>query len=40
MIGNFSQQDKEVADRYLTFTSEENRDKYIKENTKKPVFVS
>lgn len=40
MIGNFSQQDREVANRYLTFTSEENRDKYIKENTKKPVFVS
>lgn len=39
-IFNFSKQDKEVADRYLTFTSEENRDKYIKENTKKPVFVS
>lgn len=38
-IGNFSQQDREVADRYLTFTSEENRDKYIKEN-KKPIFIS
>ena len=36
----FYTQDKEVADRYLTFTSEENRDKYIKDNTKKPVFVS
>lgn len=40
LIRNFSQQDKEVSDRYLTFTSEENRDKYIKENSKKPVFVS
>lgn len=40
LVGNFSQKDKEVADRYLTFTSEENRDKYIKENSKKPVFVS
>jgi len=39
-IRNFSQQDREVANRYLTFTSEENRDKYIKENTKKPIFVS
>lgn len=39
-IFQFSEQDKEVADRYLTFTSEENRDKYIKENTKKPIFVS
>jgi len=46
----FSKQDKEVADRFLTFTSEENRDKYIqkeKDNKfisafvdKKPVFVS
>ena len=36
----FSKQDKEVADRYLTFTSEENRDKYIKENSKKPIFMS
>lgn len=40
IIKNFSKQDKEVADRYLTFTSEENRDKYIKENSKKPIFVS
>jgi hypothetical protein len=40
LIGNFSKQDKEVADRYLTFTSEENRDKYIKENAKKPIFIS
>jgi hypothetical protein len=39
-IFNFSKQDEEVASRYLTFTSEENRDKYIKENTKKPIFVS
>jgi len=36
----WSKEDSKVADRYLTFTSEENRDKYIKENTKKPVFVS
>ncbi len=35
----FSKQDKEVADRYLTFTSEENRDKYIKENSKKPIMM-
>lgn len=40
VINNFSKEDAEVASRYLTFTSEENRDKYIKENTKKPVFVS
>ncbi len=39
-VGNFCNQDKEVADRYLTFTSEENRDKYIKENSNKPIFVS
>lgn len=39
-IFQFSERDKEVADRYLTFTSEENRDKYIKENSKKPIFVS
>lgn len=39
-IFNFSKQDAEVASRYLTFTSEENRDKYIKENSNKPVFVS
>lgn len=39
-IKNFSKQDKEVADRYLTFTSEENRDKYIKENSKKPVLIA
>ena len=37
---NFSKQDASVSDRYLTFTSEENRDKYIKENTRKPIFVS
>jgi len=36
----FSNSDKEVADRYLTFTSAENRDKYIKENQRKPVFTS
>ena len=40
LITSFSKQDKEVADRYLTFTSEENRDKYIKEHTRKPIFVS
>jgi hypothetical protein len=39
-IFNFNKQDKEVADRYLTFTSEENRDKYIKEYTRKPIFTS
>lgn len=39
-ISRFSKQDAEVASRYLTFTSEENRDKYIKENSKKPIFVS
>lgn len=39
-IFNFSKQDAEVADRYLTFISEENRDKYIQENKKKPIFVS
>lgn len=35
VINNFSKQDAEVASRYLTFTSEENRDKYIKESRKK-----
>ncbi len=40
LVGNFSQKDKEVADRYLTFTSEENRDKYIKENSKKFLFTT
>jgi hypothetical protein len=40
VVKAFSEQDKEVADRYLTFTSEENRDKYIKENTRKAVFTS
>tara|TARA_R110000868_G_scaffold400382_2_gene674727 strand:+ start:1013 stop:1738 length:726 start_codon:yes stop_codon:yes gene_type:complete len=40
VIHNFSKQDKEVADRYLTFTSEKNRFNYIEENTKKPIFVS
>jgi glutaredoxin len=40
VVKAFSEIDKEVADIYLTFTSEENRDKYIKENTKKPIFVS
>jgi len=40
VLGAFSKQDKEVADRYLTFTSAENRDKYIKENQRKPVFIS
>lgn len=39
-INSFSKEDAEVASRYLTFTSEENRDKYIKENTKKSIFVS
>ena len=40
VVKAFSEQDKEVADRYLTFTSEENRDKYIKEHTRKPIFTS
>lgn len=35
VINNFSKQDAEVASRYLTFTSEENRERYIKENQKK-----
>jgi len=39
-IFHFSKQDKEVADRYLTFTSAENRDKYIKYNTRKVIFTS
>ena len=39
-ITSFSKEDVEVANRYLTFTSEENRDKYIKENQRKPIFVS
>jgi hypothetical protein len=40
VIYSFSLSDAEVCNRYLTFTSEENRDKYIKENSKKPIFVS
>lgn len=36
----FRNSDKEVAERYLTFTSAESRDKYIKEHTRKPIFVS
>jgi len=36
----FRNSDKEVADRYLTFTSIESRDKYIKEHTRKPIFTS
>lgn len=40
VVKAFSEQDKEVADRYLTFTSEENRDKYIKENARKPLFTT
>jgi len=40
VVVNWNLTDKETADRYLTFTSEENRDKYIKENSKKPIFVS
>ncbi len=39
-VFNFNKQDKEVANRYLTFTSEENRDKYIKEHIRKTLFVS
>lgn len=39
-VNRFNNAEKEVADRYLTFTSEENRDKYIKENSKKVIFVS
>jgi len=39
-VNRFNNAEKEVADRYLTFTSEENRDKYIKEHTRKPIFVS
>jgi len=39
-INMFNKADKEVADRYLTFTSAESRDKYIKEHTRKPIFVS
>lgn len=39
-INGFSKEDAKIASRYLTFTSEENRDKYIKENSKKPIFVS
>lgn len=39
-IKNFIKEEIEICNRYLTFTSEENRDKYIKENTKKPIFVS
>jgi len=40
VVYSFNSQDAEVCNRYLTFTSEENRDKYIKENTRKPIFVS
>lgn len=40
VIDSFLENDLEVANRYLTFTSEENRDKYIKENQRKPVFIS
>lgn len=39
-VSRFTELDADVASRFLTFTSEENRDKYIKENSKKPVFVS
>lgn len=39
-INSFSKEDAKIASRYLTFTSEENRDKYIKKNTRKPIFVS
>jgi hypothetical protein len=39
-VNRFNNDEKEVADRYLTFTSEENRDKYIKEHTRKPIFTS
>lgn len=39
-IKNFIKEEVEICNRYLTFTSEENRDKYIKENTKKPIFIS
>lgn len=35
VVHSFSKQDKEVADRYLTFTSEENRSKYVDENNPK-----
>jgi len=35
VIHNFSKQDKEVADRYLTFTSEKNRFNYIEDNNPK-----
>lgn len=35
VIHNFSKQDKEVADRYLTFTSEKNRFNYIEDNSPK-----
>ena len=40
VVYSFNSQDAEVCNRYLTFTSEENRDKYIKENAKKPIFIS
>jgi len=39
-VNRFNNAEKEIAERYLTFTSEENRDKYIKENQKKPLFIS
>jgi hypothetical protein len=39
-IDYFNAEDRVVADRYLTFTSEENRDEYIKENTRKAVLVT
>lgn len=39
-IIKFRDIDKPVADRFLTFINIENRDKYIKENSKKPIFVS
>lgn len=37
-VSRFSEKDVLVANRYHTFISEENRDKYIKENTPKPFF--
>ncbi len=39
-VNSFNKEDAEVCKRFLTFTSEENRDKYIKENQRKPIFVS
>lgn len=40
IYNGFSELDAETADRYLTFTSAENRDRYIKENQRKPIFTS